>query len=196
MPRHQREDVQQFVILGTRIVTSLLIVNVALFLPVVLGGIATSWFGWVLAGRRRRRRRWRARKRALAAQPVAGRAVLDVRPGRSRPLGLTRSNPLPGVAAERIAIKIAVRRDDARACQPGLPTTGESRQRAAVSSAQRSADRSVAVWRNCDTLPLSGQTLRNPGWATKDRCRHRTSATRSVSTVRCEAKAADCDEES
>jgi len=31
-----------FVILGTRIVTSLLIVNVALFLPVVLGGIATS----------------------------------------------------------------------------------------------------------------------------------------------------------
>ena len=51
MPRHQREDVQQFVILGTRIVTSLLIVNVALFLPVVLGGIATSWFGWVLAGR-------------------------------------------------------------------------------------------------------------------------------------------------
>jgi len=51
VPRHQREDVQQFVILGTRIVTSLLIVNVALFLPVVLGGIATSWFGWVLAGR-------------------------------------------------------------------------------------------------------------------------------------------------
>ena len=34
-----------------RIVTSLLIVNVALFLPVVAGGIATSWFGWVLAGR-------------------------------------------------------------------------------------------------------------------------------------------------
>jgi len=28
-----------------------LIVNVALFLPVVLGGVATSWFGWVLAGR-------------------------------------------------------------------------------------------------------------------------------------------------
>jgi hypothetical protein len=40
-----------FVILGVRIVTSLLIVNVALFLPVVAGGIATSWFGWVLAGR-------------------------------------------------------------------------------------------------------------------------------------------------
>jgi hypothetical protein len=40
-----------FVILGTRIVTSLLIVNVALFLPVVLSGIATSWLGWVLAGR-------------------------------------------------------------------------------------------------------------------------------------------------
>ncbi len=40
-----------FVILGTRIVTSVLILNVALFLPVVLGGIAASWFGWVLAGR-------------------------------------------------------------------------------------------------------------------------------------------------
>ena len=40
-----------FVILGTSFVTSVLILNVVLFLPVVLGGIAASWFGWVLAGR-------------------------------------------------------------------------------------------------------------------------------------------------
>ena len=31
--------------------TGLLIVNLALFLPVVVGGIAMSWFGWTLAGR-------------------------------------------------------------------------------------------------------------------------------------------------
>jgi hypothetical protein len=28
-----------------------LTVNLALFLPVVIGGIAMSWFGWALAGR-------------------------------------------------------------------------------------------------------------------------------------------------
>ena len=27
------------------------VVNVALFLPVVAGGAAASWFGWMLAGR-------------------------------------------------------------------------------------------------------------------------------------------------
>jgi hypothetical protein len=32
-------------------VTSLLILNVALFLPAVLGGAAMAAFGWVLAGR-------------------------------------------------------------------------------------------------------------------------------------------------
>jgi hypothetical protein len=32
-------------------VTSVVILNVALFVPVVLGGIAASWFGWALAGR-------------------------------------------------------------------------------------------------------------------------------------------------
>lgn len=31
--------------------TGLLIVNVVLFLHVVVGGIAMSWFGWMLAGR-------------------------------------------------------------------------------------------------------------------------------------------------
>jgi hypothetical protein len=40
-----------FVILVTGAVTSVLILNAALFLPVVLGGIAAGWFGWVLAGR-------------------------------------------------------------------------------------------------------------------------------------------------
>ena len=30
--------------------TSVLLLNVALFLPVALGGIAASWFGWLLAG--------------------------------------------------------------------------------------------------------------------------------------------------
>lgn len=30
---------------------SVLVVNVALFLPVVAGGVVTSWLGWVLAGR-------------------------------------------------------------------------------------------------------------------------------------------------
>ena len=29
--------------------TSVLLLNVALFLPVALGGIAASWFGWLLA---------------------------------------------------------------------------------------------------------------------------------------------------
>ena len=31
-------------------VTQLLILNVGLFLPVVLAGLAASWFGWKLAG--------------------------------------------------------------------------------------------------------------------------------------------------
>lgn len=31
-------------------VTQLLILNVGLFLPVVVGGLAASWFGWKLAG--------------------------------------------------------------------------------------------------------------------------------------------------
>jgi hypothetical protein len=31
-------------------VTQLLILNVGLFVPVVLGGLAASWFGWKLAG--------------------------------------------------------------------------------------------------------------------------------------------------
>ncbi len=39
-----------FVIFETGTVTSVLLLNVALFLPVVLGGIAASWFGWLLAG--------------------------------------------------------------------------------------------------------------------------------------------------
>ena len=30
--------------------TQLLILNVALFLPLVVGGLAASWFGWKLAG--------------------------------------------------------------------------------------------------------------------------------------------------
>jgi hypothetical protein len=31
-------------------VTELLILNVGLFLPVVVAGLAASWFGWKLAG--------------------------------------------------------------------------------------------------------------------------------------------------
>ena len=31
--------------------TTVLIVNLAIFLPVVVGWIAMSWFGWMLAGR-------------------------------------------------------------------------------------------------------------------------------------------------
>lgn len=30
--------------------TELLILNVGLFLPIVFGGLAASWFGWKLAG--------------------------------------------------------------------------------------------------------------------------------------------------
>jgi hypothetical protein len=31
-------------------VTHLMLLNVGLFLPVVVAGVATSWFGWKLAG--------------------------------------------------------------------------------------------------------------------------------------------------
>jgi hypothetical protein len=34
-------------------VTQLLILNVGLFLPVVVAGLAASWFGWKLAGSER-----------------------------------------------------------------------------------------------------------------------------------------------
>jgi hypothetical protein len=42
--------IRSFVILETRTVTSVLLLNVALFLPVALGGIAASLFGWKLVG--------------------------------------------------------------------------------------------------------------------------------------------------
>jgi hypothetical protein len=32
-------------------VTNVVLLNLGLFLPVALAGIATTWFGWVLAGR-------------------------------------------------------------------------------------------------------------------------------------------------
>ena len=41
--------IRPFVILETQTVTSVLLLNVPLFLPVALGGIATSWFAWLLA---------------------------------------------------------------------------------------------------------------------------------------------------
>lgn len=31
--------------------THVVVLNVALFVPVVLGGLAASWLGWMLAGR-------------------------------------------------------------------------------------------------------------------------------------------------